>query len=134
VHNSLYWTGGEWLGLGMAAHSFRRTEGGGERFANLRPVARWFAAVESGSDELALRERLDDAALAREAVWLGLRLLEDGVNRARFAERFDADPVAHFASAFARLEAAGLVTIDPARARLTRRGALLADEVAARFL
>ena len=36
-HNRLYWTLGEYLGLGVSAHSFRRlADGSGERFANQR--------------------------------------------------------------------------------------------------
>ncbi len=135
VHNSLYWSGGEWLGLGCAAHSFRRLpDGGGERTANLRSVDRFFAALDAGGELTAERERLDEAALAREAIWLGLRMLGDGVDRARFAARFGADPIDRFAGEFARLGAEGLVEVDAARARLTARGALFADEVGARFL
>src|SRR5207302_1727080 len=50
VHNTLYWTGGEYLGLGSSASSYlRRPDGSGLRLANLPSVDRWFAAVESGA-------------------------------------------------------------------------------------
>src|SRR6202012_1231408 len=80
VHNTLDWTGGEDLGLGCSAHSFRRLpDGGGERFSVARPVDEWLRAPA-----VATRETLDAAALEREAVWLGLRFL-DGIDRARHA-------------------------------------------------
>ena len=63
VHNTLYWTGGEYLGLGCSAHSFRRLPGGGgERFSVARSVDEWLRAPT-----LASSETLDAAALEREA-------------------------------------------------------------------
>jgi oxygen-independent coproporphyrinogen-3 oxidase len=129
VHNTLYWTGGEYLGLGCSAHSFRRLgDGGGERFSVARSVDEWLRAPP-----LATRETLDAAALEREAVWLGLRLL-DGIDRAAHARLHGVDPVAAHADEVARLSAEGLVTVDPERLRLTPRGVLFADEVGARFV
>ncbi len=51
IHNRLYWTGGEYLGLGVGAHSFRRQPaqpgqhpaGSGQRFANLRGIDPYLA-------------------------------------------------------------------------------------------
>lgn len=143
VHNRLYWSGGEWLGLGPAAHSFRYTGGGGgERSESPRHIdryiARWTGVARPGQARLAAeppaRQLLDEDQLAREAVWLGLRQLGQGLDRAAFAARFGADPVARFAARWPALEAAGLVTIDPERVRLSERGALLADEIALRFV
>jgi oxygen-independent coproporphyrinogen-3 oxidase len=140
IHNSLYWSGGEWLGLGSSAHSFRRlADGSAERFSSLRSVDRYFAASAAArpgpSDPLlAAYERLPADALAREALWLGLRLLDRGIDRSAYAARFGFDPLARFHAEFARLVDDGLVAIDGDRLRLTPRGALFADEVGARFL
>jgi oxygen-independent coproporphyrinogen-3 oxidase len=129
VHNTLYWTGGEYLGLGCSAHSFRRLpDGGGERFSVARSVDEWLRAPT-----VATRETLDAAALEREAVWLGLRLL-DGVDRAAHARLHGVDPVAAHADEVARLEREGLLEVTPERVRLTARGVLFADEVGARFV
>ena len=129
VHNTLYWTGGEYLGLGCSAHSFRRLpDGGGERFSVARSVDEWLRAPA-----LATKETLDPAALEREAVWLGLRLL-DGIDRAAHARLYGRDPVAAHADEVARLEREGLVAVTPERLRLTARGVLFADEVGARFV
>ncbi|MGZ3425647.1 MAG: radical SAM family heme chaperone HemW [Polyangia bacterium] len=129
VHNTLYWTGGEYLGLGCSAHSFRRlSDGGGERFSVARSVDEWLRAPT-----VATRETLAAAALEREAVWLGLRLL-DGIDRAAHARLHGVDPVAAHADEVARLEQEGLLSVTPERVRLTARGVLFADEVGARFV
>jgi oxygen-independent coproporphyrinogen-3 oxidase len=129
VHNTLYWTGGEYLGLGCSAHSFRRLpDGGGERFSVARSVDEWLRAPS-----VAQTETLDAAALEREAVWLGLRFV-DGIERAAHARLHGVDPVAAHADEVARLVAEGLVTVTPERLRLTPRGVLFADEVGARFV
>jgi oxygen-independent coproporphyrinogen-3 oxidase len=64
-HNRLYWTGGEYLGLGVGAHSFRRLPpapgdhpaGSGQRFANLRGIdpylAVWAPPAAAGAESAA---------------------------------------------------------------------------------
>src|SRR5262249_52276459 len=59
VHNTLYWTSGEYLGLGSSAHSHRRMGAEGERFSTVRSVDDYFAKVgAAGAGPLA-----GDAAL-----------------------------------------------------------------------
>jgi oxygen-independent coproporphyrinogen-3 oxidase len=129
VHNTLYWTGGDYLGLGCSAHSFRRLpDGGGERFSVARSVDKWLHDTA-----FATREVLDAAALEREAVWLGLRLL-DGIDRAAHQQRHGVDVVAAHAAEVERLVAEGLLVVTPERLRLSARGVLFADEVGARFV
>jgi oxygen-independent coproporphyrinogen-3 oxidase len=129
VHNTLYWTGGEYLGLGCSAHSFRRLpSGGGERTANVRNVDGWLRALGQG-EVTAETTELDASALDREAMWLGLRFL-DGIARAPPTN----DPVLRHRDELERLRAEGLVDISPERVKLTPRGVLFADEVGARFL
>jgi putative oxygen-independent coproporphyrinogen III oxidase len=129
VHNTLYWTGGEYLGLGCSAHSFRRLpEGGGERFSVARSVDQWLS-----EPAIVTHERLDAAALEREAVWLGLRLL-DGIDRAAHRRLHGLDAVAAHQAEVARLVGEGLLEVTAERIRLTARGALFADEVGARFV
>jgi oxygen-independent coproporphyrinogen-3 oxidase len=141
VHNSLYWAQGEYLGLGSSAHSHRHLEdGAGERFSTVRSVDDYFRARGNWGkgplhEDAALGhyERLDAPTREREALWLGLRLL-DGVDRKLHAARHGEDPVATHRETLSRLEKEGLVEVSPERLRLTRRGILFADEVGARFL
>lgn len=142
VHNSLYWAGGEYLGLGSSAHSHRLLpDGRGERFATVRSVDDYLKLIDRAGSAprladdpaLAMHEELAADALEREGMWLGLRLL-DGVSRAIHAARHGADPAARHADELGRLVREGLIEITPELIRLTRRGVLFADEVGARFL
>jgi len=141
VHNRLYWTGGEYLGLGLSAHSFRKQAGLGERFANGRGLeaylSTWSARAEfelgEGGRGLALYEQRQGAAYLGEQLWLGLRLL-DGVSLEELAREHGDDPARRYARELESLTARGLVARDGPLVRLTRQGVLFADEVGASFL
>lgn len=114
-HNLLYWTMGEYQGLGCASHSHRD----GRRFWNVRTPDRYLEAVAAGGSVEAADERLDDEGRALEELQLLLRT-RMGVP----ASALDAD------------ELPGLVTPsadDPDRLVLTVHGRLLANEVALRL-
>ena len=66
MHNLRYWTRGEYLGFGMAAHSFA----GNERFANTRDIRRY---IELSPDARDFRETLGGAEERRETLFLSLR-------------------------------------------------------------
>jgi oxygen-independent coproporphyrinogen-3 oxidase len=69
VHNSSYWTGVPYLGLGPAAHGFD----GQRRRWNRPAYAHWLEAVQAGRDPRAGEEELRDAERLAESVYLGLR-------------------------------------------------------------
>lgn len=66
IHNLRYWRRGEYLGFGLAAHSFFN----GERFANTRDIRRYIAASPDAVDFV---ERLGEDEVRRETIFLGLR-------------------------------------------------------------
>jgi len=68
-HNSGYWEGVPFLGLGPSAHSGSPLE----RRWNIREYTAWDAAVQGGRNPVAGREALDDAQRRLEALYLGLR-------------------------------------------------------------
>ncbi len=78
-HNLRYWQGEEYLGFGVAAHSFFD----GERFGNSRD----FAAFLRGEEIVEERARLDEVELRNEYLMLRLRLCE-GIDKAEFQEKF----------------------------------------------
>jgi oxygen-independent coproporphyrinogen-3 oxidase len=114
-HNLLYWTMGEYQGLGCAAHSHR----GGRRFWNVRTPDRYIEGVERGGTVEAAGEELDDDGRVLEALQLSLRTLH-GVPRAAL----DATGIGALVEAH---------PTDPDRVVLTVAGRLLANEVALRL-
>jgi oxygen-independent coproporphyrinogen-3 oxidase len=68
-HNSAYWSGAEYLGLGPSAHSLL----GGVRSWNIREWASYLAQAQRGGLLMAGEERLTAPQLALERLYLGLR-------------------------------------------------------------
>jgi oxygen-independent coproporphyrinogen-3 oxidase len=82
LHNTVYWTGGEYLGIGPSAASFLA----GERSSNHADLDAYAAALDAGRRPVAHSECLTGERAAREALVLGLRLRR-GVDAEEFARR-----------------------------------------------
>jgi putative oxygen-independent coproporphyrinogen III oxidase len=112
-HNELYWTSGEWWGIGPGAHSHV----GGRRWWNVKHPSAYAARITAGESPAADGETLDASTRALERVLLEIRLREglplDLVEAGR------ADVVA----------GQGLAAVEGDRLVLTQRGRLLADAV-----
>jgi oxygen-independent coproporphyrinogen III oxidase len=68
-HNSAYWSGVAYVGVGPAAHEFdART-----RRWNVGPYAEWARRVVAGNDPIGGSETLTDESRVAEEVYLGLR-------------------------------------------------------------
>ena len=72
VHNSAYWSGAPYLGLGPSAHGFD----GNVRRWNISAYAEWQEAVTAGSDPLAGSEVIGDSERLAEEIYLGLRTID----------------------------------------------------------
>ena len=114
-HNSSYWTGAAYAGLGPSAHEF---DGAARRW-NVAPYADWVARLARGDDPVGGSERLDEANRTAEAVYLGLRT-DRGLDVA-LDER----------ERVARWVESGWAVLDGARLRLTPLGWLRLDSLAA---
>jgi oxygen-independent coproporphyrinogen III oxidase len=115
-HNSAYWSGVPYVGVGPAAHGFD----GEVRRWNLRGYAAWRDAALAGADPIEGSERLTSANRLAEAVYLRLR--SDGG-----LELFDADR-----AVIAPWVAAGWAQVgDDGRLRCTAPGWLRLDALAA---
>ena len=118
-HNLLYWTGGDWWGIGPGAHSHV----GGTRWWNVRHPAAYARRLAAGASPAQAREVLSGAE----------RRTEDIMLRSRLAAGCPADglsPAGRTAAAAAVADGlARGADLDAGRVVLTRRGRLLADAV-----
>jgi putative oxygen-independent coproporphyrinogen III oxidase len=118
-HNRLYWTGGDWWGIGPGAHSHV----GGVRWWNVKHPAAYAARLNAGRSPAQGREVLGEASRRLERVLLALRLREGLALRELSARGREAA---------SRAVTYGLLERDAAAAGLavlTLRGRLLADAV-----
>ncbi|HEX7119985.1 MAG TPA: radical SAM family heme chaperone HemW [Longimicrobiales bacterium] len=113
-HNSAYWTGAAYLGLGPSAHSYLPPV----RRWNLRDWAAYRSAVESGRSPIDGREAVAGPALGLERTWLALRT-RDGLRRdgwteaqASLAAAWVERGWAEWAAGAVRLTAAGWLLLD----------------------
>ncbi|MBI5058790.1 radical SAM family heme chaperone HemW [candidate division KSB1 bacterium] len=72
-HNSAYWTGAPYLGLGPSAHSF---DGERRRFANVADVDQWHARIERGELPISREWISSPRELIEEWLSLALRRCE----------------------------------------------------------
>src|SRR5689334_7825701 len=120
AHNMLYWTGGDWWGIGPGAHSHI----GGTRWWNVRHPAAYAARIAAGASPGQAREVLSEAERQLERVML-LTRLADGCPDSVLGPAGRANVAQVVADGLA--DAAALAR---GRIVLTRRGRLLADAVA----
>ena len=114
-HNSSYWEGVAYAGLGPAAHEFSPPV----RRWNVGAYAEWVQRLAEGSDPVEGSEVLTDANRTAEGVYLGLRTTGGLVIDQREGDRA------------AKWVTAGWATVEGNRLTLTPRGWLRLDSLAA---
>lgn len=128
-HNLLYWTGGEYIGCGPAAHSHWK----GARYGNVKDLEAYGRAMREGKPAREFEERLEPEAKAREALVMGLRLIE-GVARDEFQKRTGFDYIALRGKEIAWLCDEGLLVDQEGRLRLSEKGLFVSDSVFAELV
>ncbi len=131
-HNTGYWTGHAYLGLGTGAASLA----GGDRFSNVRSLRAYLAALEK--DPLPFSCEEERTSLTREDrmsefMFLGLRLCR-GVSERDFEERFHRSLMEVFGPEISRHLSEGLLVREGDRIRLSERGLDLANYVMSDFV
>ena len=124
-HNTKYWSGHPYYGFGCSAHSY---DGGALRWSNQRDVFAYVNLIEANKTPVVERTNLDQEDARSESIFLGLRLMR-GLNLENYRAQFGADLLDEYEVDLRRLRDAGLIEIDEGLLRLTRRGALLSNEV-----
>lgn len=128
-HNLLYWTGGNYIGLGPSAASHVK----GWRWKNRPHLGEWERAVSGGDLPVAELEKLSDEQRMGEWVMLRLRLSE-GIEFDAFAERWGFDACNVYGDEIGRLGKLGLIEVRPERFVLSESGLAVADAIAGEFL
>jgi oxygen-independent coproporphyrinogen-3 oxidase len=121
VHNSLYWRGAAFLGLGVGAASLElAADGGALRATNPRRATDYFDAPGQPAEAT----EIGAAEMATDRAWLGMRTA-DGVTE---------DSLAPAAGVADWLVAEGLAERRGGRICPTLRGFLMSDRIAARIV
>ena len=146
-HNSVYWTGGEYIGFGISAASFFK----GERYTNTTDIERYLTTMSDvkkemvqGTDgnllyEAASKEIRNDIVIMyinkkiEEFMFLGLRMTE-GVNRRIFKERFGKDMFAVYGKIINNYTSQGFMDYDEEHVWLTDSGIDVSNYILADFL
>lgn len=129
AHNANYWANGDYIGFGVGAASYRN----GVRSTHTRDLDAYVSAASQGRPIPGQSERLEGAQRAGEAVMLALRTAQ-GLSFAAFKERYGLEFLEYYASIVAPYRAAGLLEVDAAGARLTKRGRFVANDICATFI
>jgi oxygen-independent coproporphyrinogen-3 oxidase len=148
-HNSKYWDGSPYLGLGVSSHSFVN----GRRFWNVRNMNRYIEALADHTLAVDGEEFLSRENILVEKIWLGLRQRK-GLNIADFenllqasffatykrqlAAFFDEDLSSPEMAAKLRVGSTGiaskLLKIEGGFLRLTDQGIVLCEAICGEFI
>lgn len=113
IHNSGYWTGRPFWGLGPSAYSFWNKS----RFRNIASLSKYMKSLRMNESPVDFKETLNPEALKREAFILKLRLLE-GVDAPDFPLDINPDWIKH----------------ENGRVKLTQNGILFYDTIASEIV
>ncbi len=127
-HNTGYWTGRAFLGLGPSSFSYWE----GKRFRNVAHLGRYCQALEAGQLAIDFEEQLNPDAHLRELFVIQLRLRE-GVCLKTFQDQYGTldTTTCH---TLRRLTEEGYLQRENERILLTKRGLLFYDSVATELI
>lgn len=141
-HNLQYWRNLPYIGVGAGAHGYL----GNVRIENVAEIERyiprltkekcksWAFPITPASFHT---EMIDHATQMRDFIWLGLRMIDEGVSEDRFSHTFGISMYEVFKAEIDELLSLGLIkwgSQDKNSLHLTRRGVMLANQVFMRFV
>ncbi len=133
-HNDGYWRYHDYIGVGAGAcGKWDMPDRGIVRHVGLRRPEDYMEAVARCGTGVAEHETLSRWKAAAEAVWLGLRR-RHGIDRKGFQARFGRDVRVMFGPVIALWQQRGYLETTPLYLRLTGKGIMLADAIAADVL
>ncbi len=130
-HNLNCWNQEEYIGFGVAAHSYLN----GIRFSNTINVEEYIQHIESNRKEenIQIEESQSLEDKKNEFMMLGFRKIQ-GVDIARFKEKFIDNPIFLYRENLNKLVEEGLIEVDLNHIKLTNKGIDLANLVFEEFV
>ena len=130
-HNLNCWNQEEYIGFGLAAHSYID----GIRFCNTSNLEGYIDNIKNNSlcrnREVEERQKKEDKE--KEFMMLGVRKIE-GVDISKFKEKYGENPIFLFRKELDKLVSEGLIEVDLNNIRLTNKGLDLANIVFEEFI
>lgn len=130
-HNLNCWNQEEYLGFGIAAHSYFENK----RFSRIEDLAGYILNIKENNFEknVFIEEEQDREKKAKEYMLLGLRKIQ-GVSISAFERKFEINPLFYFRFEISKLEEEGLLEVDLDNIKLTEKGLDLANLVFEEFV
>ena len=130
-HNVDCWNQEEYLGMGLAAHSYFENK----RFSNIDNLNKYLENINNADFEknIELHEVQDKPSKMKEFMMIGLRKI-DGVKISDFEKKFRINPLFYFRFEISKLTDEELIEVDLDNIKLTKKGLDLANQVFEEFI
>lgn len=130
-HNLDCWNQEEYLGFGLAAHSYFNNK----RFSNIDNLDNYITNIknEEHDKNVELHETQDKPSKMKEFMMIGLRKI-DGVKISDFEKKFRINPLFYFRFEISKLTDEDLIEVDLDNIKLTKKGLDLANQVFEEFI
>lgn len=130
-HNTDCWSQKEYMGFGIAAHSYTD----GIRYSNTEDLEKYITNIQKdkAEDNFIFHEKQDAEAKMKEYMLLGLRKIQ-GVEISRFKEKYGINPIYYYRLELDQLVRDDLLEVDDDVIKLTKRGIDLANLVWEKFI
>ncbi|MCE5224670.1 MAG: coproporphyrinogen III oxidase, partial [Porphyromonadaceae bacterium] len=122
-HNSSYWTGAIYLGIGPSAHSYN----GNTRQWNISSLPKYFKGIENGAPDVEI-EQLDTKTRYNDFIITGLRTMW-GINLDKLRDTFGEKMLAYCMQQAAPHMRNGLLIEKDSVLTLSRQGIFISDGI-----
>ncbi|WP_108822347.1 radical SAM family heme chaperone HemW [Dysgonomonas sp. Marseille-P4361] len=122
-HNTSYWTGEKYLGLGPAAHSYDGTD----RAWNIASISKYVEGINNGTPSIEI-EQLDKRSQYNDFILIGMRTTW-GVDLDELERKFGADLKEYALENVRKYIDEGYSTIQNSKLKLTREGIFISDGI-----
>lgn len=129
-HNCTYWQNLPFAAAGVGAHGFLQRR----RYAHTDNLAAYYRLCQSGQWPWLETEPQSLAAEIEETVFLGLRLLQQGLNLENFAARFGRRLESCYPQVLPRLLELGLLLLQDGQLKLSPAAVMVSNSVFSEFL